>query len=208
MEARAAERNIARPQRVFAHAVGVEDQRNPLLRPIQYLAAEARFRTVPAIGLPAVDDPWFNLQLVRGEPLNSKPVEKPRRVGRNIRRLVGPVVEVVIAEEADVRHKYSGVDVEPVIHIEVVAAVGFRKILVGATQVPLASAWAGVVARGRDTKHSTHGQDSAADILPVEVAAEADLIKLDFVGAEDFSRSADSVVLRMVEAAYKIRIQS
>ena len=42
----------------------------------------------------------------------------------------------------------------------------------------------------------------------MKVAAEADLIELDFVGTEDLGRSADGVIFRMIEAAPKIGIES
>jgi hypothetical protein len=83
--------------------------------------------------LPSIDDPRLNFQFVGGEPLDAQPIKKPGRIGRYVRRLVGPVIEVVVTEETDVGNEDTRVHVEPVVHIEVVAAVGFSKILVGAT---------------------------------------------------------------------------
>src|SRR5262249_45789324 len=60
---------IAVAQRIFAHAVIVEDQGEPWFRTPQNLSAQARLAADPAVGLPAVDDPGLDLQLVRGEPL-------------------------------------------------------------------------------------------------------------------------------------------
>ena len=89
------------PQSVFAHAVVVEDQRDPLLRAVQDLATESRLGSVTTVRLPTVNNPGLDLQLVRGKPLNAKSVEKPWSVRGYIGRLVSPVVEVVVAEEPD-----------------------------------------------------------------------------------------------------------
>ena len=53
-----------------------------------------------------------------GNHSNSDAVEKPGCVRRNIRRLIGPVIKVVIAEEADVGNENSCVKVEPVVRVE------------------------------------------------------------------------------------------
>src|SRR5690348_12859321 len=92
------------------------------------------------IGLPAVDDPWLNLQFVGREPLNSQPVEEPGGVRRNIRRLVCPIVEVVVAEQADVGDEDAGINIEAVIYVEMISAPGFRHILIGILKIPLADA--------------------------------------------------------------------
>src|SRR5579863_4607181 len=42
----------------------------------------------------------------------------------------------------------------------------------------------------------------------MEIAAKTDLLDLDFIGTKDFSRSAQRVVLGMVEAAYEVCIES
>ncbi len=83
------------------------------------------------------------------EDLHPYAIEKPWRVGRNVRRLVGPVIEVVIAEESDVRHKDSGIDVDSVQRVEVVSAIRFRNIAIGVGQVPLPACGAGIVTRCR-----------------------------------------------------------
>src|SRR5262245_6002997 len=101
VNATAAEAAVAGAQGVFTHAVIVKDQGQPRLGSPQDLPSQTWLVAEPPIGLPAVDDPRLDLQLVSREPLNSQSIEKPRRVGRNIRRLVSPVVEVVIAEQPD-----------------------------------------------------------------------------------------------------------
>src|SRR5262249_40922876 len=147
----------------------------------------------------AVDDPGLNLQLVRGEPLDADAVEEPWCVGGNIRWLISPVIEVVVAEQSDVGHENPGIDVQSVIYVKVVSAVGFRYVFVCTTKVPLAAAHAGVIARRCNTEHSIHGENAAADILPVEVAAKADLLQLDFVGAKDLGRATHAIVPWIVE---------
>src|SRR5258708_7868036 len=89
-------------QGVRSISVIVEDHRQPLLRTVQYLSSETVMAVEVVIRLPSVDDPGLNLQLVRGKPLDAHSVEEPWCVGGHIRRLVGPVVEVVVAEQTDV----------------------------------------------------------------------------------------------------------
>jgi hypothetical protein len=80
--------------------------------------------------LPLFDKPRFNLQMSRGKNLNSQTIKEPRRVGRNIRWLVRPIIKVVIAEQTYVQHENSSVDIDSVQGIDVVAAVRFRDIAV------------------------------------------------------------------------------
>lgn len=121
------------------------------------MSAQTRLASQPAIGLPAVDDPGLDLQFVRGKPLNAKAVKEPRSVGRDIRRLIGPVIKVVVAEQANIGNENSGINIEPVIYVKVIAAVSLRYIFVGATKVPLAASGARVIARCCNTEHSVHG---------------------------------------------------
>src|SRR5262249_51402335 len=102
VDASAAKLAVAVAQRIFTHTVIVGDQGEPGRRTPQNLSAQARLAAQPAVGLPSVDDPRLDLQLVRGEPLDPDAVEEPGRVGRNIGRLISPVVKVVVAEQADV----------------------------------------------------------------------------------------------------------
>ena len=81
VDAGAAKLAVAVAQRIFTHAVIVEDQREPGLRTPQNLSSQAGLAAQPAVGLPAIDDPGLNLQLVRGEPLDPHAVEEPGRVG-------------------------------------------------------------------------------------------------------------------------------
>src|ERR1700730_2157403 len=97
------------------------------------------------IGLPTVDDPRLNLQLVGREPLNPHAVEEPRCVRGNKRGLVRPVVVVVITEETYIRHEDSRVDVKPMVRVEVVPAPRFREVFVSMVEVPLADPCAAVI---------------------------------------------------------------
>ncbi len=94
------------------------------------------------------------------------------------------------------------------VYVEVVTAVGFGEIFVSAAQVPLAASDASVISRSRDSEHSTHGQDPAADVLIVEVAAEADLLQLNFVRAENLGRSTQRVILGVIEAADEVTVKT
>ena len=105
------------------------------------------------IRLPPVNKPRFDFQLLGREILDAQAVEEPRRVGRHEGRLVSPVVEIVIAEQADVRHEDSGVDVQSVCHVEVVAAVRLRNVPVSIADIPLADPGAAIAARCRGGKH-------------------------------------------------------
>src|ERR1017187_5813609 len=169
-------------QGIGAIAVVVKDQRQPLFGTVQNLSSQAAVAIEFSVRLPSVDDPWFDLQLIRGEPLNPQAVEEPWRVRRHERRLISPVIVVVVTEQADVRHEDSSVDIEAVIHVEVVPAPRLRYGAIGVTEVPLAPSRAGIVPRRRGGKHPKHGQDSAANVLPVEVAAHADLFQLEITG--------------------------
>ena len=66
------------------------------------LEAKPRRLVKLAIGLPSVDEPRLDLELIACKNLNTHAVEEPRRVGRDIGGLVGPVVELVIAEKSHV----------------------------------------------------------------------------------------------------------
>src|SRR5271165_5167202 len=133
-------------QRICAHAVIIEHHGDPRLRAPQNLSSQTWVTVVFGVRLPSVDDPRLNLQLVGGEPLNPNAVEEPWRVRGNKGRLVRPIVEVVVAKQTDVRHENSCVDVEPMVHIEVIPAPGFREVPVSVVEVPLANACAGVIA--------------------------------------------------------------
>ena len=104
------------------------------------------------------------------------------------------------------------------IDVEVIAAVRFRHILVSALEVPLADAAAISASepvaelaslRGVVVANSPiHEKDSAAHVLPVEIAADAGLLDLNFAGAERLSRADDGVVDRLVEIFHVVRVES
>src|ERR1017187_5516232 len=79
--------------------------RSRLFGTIEDLASQALVAIKLGVRLPSVDDPGLNFQLVGGEPLNPQAIEEPWRVGRHERRLISPVIEVVVNKQANVRHK-------------------------------------------------------------------------------------------------------
>ena len=99
-------------QVILSVPILIEDHRQPFLRPVQKLPSQTQVAVVLVVRLPTVNDPGLDLQLLRGKPLNSQSIEEPRCVGRDEGRLVNPIIEVVVAEQADVRHEDSGIDVQ------------------------------------------------------------------------------------------------
>src|SRR4029077_420687 len=136
-------------QRVSAYPIVIRDNRNRSVGAPVDLSANPRPVIEPAIGLPSVDEPRLNLQFRCREDLYPHPIEKPWRVRGNIRRLIGPVVEIVVTEEADVRHENSCVNVDSMQRVEVVSTVRFGQVPIGVVQVPLATRGTSVISRGR-----------------------------------------------------------
>src|SRR5579859_6823887 len=66
---------------VLADRVAVEDQFQRVVGNPEYLPAETRLAVEFRIGLPAVDEPGFDLQILSRPPLHAQAVEEPRRVG-------------------------------------------------------------------------------------------------------------------------------
>src|SRR5579862_1471489 len=191
---------------VAAQPIVVRDDVDPWRRSPFDLSA----KTGPVIGgevrLPSVDEPRLNLQMGRWENLYAHAVEKPRCVGGNVRRLVGPIVEVVVAEQADVREKDSRIHVHPVQHIKVVSAVGFRNVAISADDIPLPVAWAGVIPRGGCRIHAELRHQPRANVVVMKVAAHSELFELHFTRAKKFARSPDRMVGRMIEIHHVVHI--
>src|SRR5215469_6388741 len=110
-------------ERLLAKRILIAKQREPPVWPPQDLHAEARPGVEPSIRLPPIREPRLNLQMLCRKNLNAHAVEEPRRVRRNIRRLIGPVVELVVTEQAHVRHEDACVHVDSMQRVEVVATV-------------------------------------------------------------------------------------
>ena len=100
--------------------------------PIQDLAAETQPAVESTVGLPSIDNPWFDLQLLRREDLNAHACKEPWRVGGDVRRLVCPVIEVIETEQSDVGQEDSSVHIDAMQDIEVIPAVRLRQIPVRA----------------------------------------------------------------------------
>src|SRR5262249_15613900 len=152
-----------------------------------------------AVRLPAVHDPRLDLQLVTGEDLDPDAIEEPGSVRGDVGGLVGPVVELVVAEETDVGEEDAGVDVEAVQDVEVIPAIALRDVAEGIGKVPLSAAGAGIVPRSGLRIHSDLGHQPASYVLPVEVTAHAEHGELDLARPEDLARTGDGVVGRMSE---------
>src|SRR5262249_9052142 len=120
MDTRAPKSAVASAQSVFSHTIVVKDEREPGRGTPQDLSAQTGFAAQPPVGLPAVDDPRLDLQLGGREPLNAEAVEEPGSIRRYIGWLVGPVIEVVVAEQADIRNENAGIEVQPVVYVEVI----------------------------------------------------------------------------------------
>jgi hypothetical protein len=71
--------------------------------------------------------------------LNAQAVEEPWGVGRDGRRLIGPVIERIIAEQSDIAHEDSGVDVDAVKLVDGITAVGLGDVAVSGVEIPLAA---------------------------------------------------------------------
>src|SRR5208282_5569808 len=87
---------------VMTEAVIVGDDVYPWSGSPLDLPAETFPRIRRSVRLPAIDDPRFDLEVRGRENLDANTLEKPRCIGGNVRRLISPVIEVVIAEQADV----------------------------------------------------------------------------------------------------------
>src|SRR6476661_5654438 len=107
----------------------------------------------------------------RGENLNPHTIEEPWSVRRHIGGLVSPVIEVVVAEETDVRHKNPGVDVDSVKCIDVVSTVCLGDVPVRLVQVPLPAARAGIIAFNPWRIHAELRYLNGAHGVGMEVAA-------------------------------------
>src|SRR6202140_2068991 len=121
-----------------------------------------------------------------GKYLDSKANEKPRCVGRNVGRLIGPIVELVVTEEADIRHEDSGVDVDSVERVEVISTVRFREITVGVVQVPLPTCRAGVVSRGGLRIQTKLCHDPRAIVDYMKIRAQTSLLYAQLIGTKNF----------------------
>ena len=87
----------------------------------------------------------------------------------------------------------------PFKRIDVVTAIGLGQVAIGGVEIPLALGGTGIIARRGCGIHAELSHEAGADVVVVEIAAEAELLQLDLVRAKYFARSADRVVYRSVE---------
>jgi hypothetical protein len=101
----------------------------------------------PSKRVPGLVSNCVDLQSIGREDLNTSAIEEPRRIVRSIGRLIGPVLEVVVGEQADIGHEDAHVEVDAVQAIPVIAGVGFVQITIDCLQIELTAECAEVVAR-------------------------------------------------------------
>src|SRR5207247_8564643 len=89
-------------QRIGAQGVLIPKNREPRSWTPQDLPSNTRSIVESPVRLPSVHKPGFDLQMLVGEYLNPHAIEKPRRVGGNIGRLIGPIVKVIVTKETHV----------------------------------------------------------------------------------------------------------
>src|SRR5262249_17525629 len=94
--------------------VSVEHHVHPLARRAADLISDAGELVELRVRLPAVDDPDLDLEAVGWEDLYARAVEEPGRIVRGERRLIRPILEVHVREQAHVRHEYAGIDIDAV----------------------------------------------------------------------------------------------
>ena len=96
----------------------------------------------------------------------------------------------------------------PFQHVQVVAAIGLGNVAIGVAR----SHWprAGLASlRGVIVRvHAELGHEPAADVVVVEVAADAQLLDLHLVGAAGLAGAVESVVLGMVEVVDVVRVDT
>src|SRR5215472_14770643 len=144
--------------------------------------------------------------MVRRENLHPDAVEKPRCIGRDVGRLIGPVVEVVVAEEPDVGKKYSCIHVDPMQHIKVISTVSLRKIAIRAYKIPLAVARTRVVSRRRGRVHSKLSHKPGTYIVIVKISPHAELLEVHFARTKEFAGAADGMIDRMIEVDHVVHV--
>src|ERR1019366_1986665 len=128
----------------------IAQNRKPSIGPPEDLRADARPVIEAARGLPSVHQPGLDFPVLIGENLYAHAIAEPWRVRRHVRWLIGPVVEVVVAEQAHIRHEDPGLNIDTIHYVEVISGVGLGDIAIGIGKLPLATRRAGIVAwRGR-----------------------------------------------------------
>jgi hypothetical protein len=83
----------------------------------------------------------------------------------------------------------------PFSFVDVVAALCLGDVPIRGVEVPLAAQRTGVVSRRGEGVHTELRHQPAADIGVVEIAADAELRHLYFIGTENLARSADRMIV-------------
>src|SRR5258708_13550504 len=130
--------------------------------------------------------------------MDAADIKTPRSVGRNVGWLVGPVVKFVKTEEPDIGEKDSGVHVNPVQFVDVIAAVSFCDIAIRSDQIELSSAGSRIIA-WLGARISTYlSQHSPTNIVPMKVSPDAQMLNLEFIRPATFARAYEGMVDGMV----------
>src|ERR1700683_3648416 len=119
--------------------------------------------------------------------------------GRNKRRLNSPSGKIGVAEQSYVRHENSGGDVDSIQRVNVITTVRLRHIAIRIGDIPLPLGIAWIVAWRCFGIHAKLSHETGANVVEVEVASDAELLQLDFVGAKQLARSAYGVVDGFIE---------
>src|SRR5712664_73112 len=117
-------------QRLFTQGILIPEDRKPSIRPPQELQPKSRPTVKSTVRLPSVGEPRLDLQVFCRENLHAHAVEEPRRIRRNVGRLIRPIVELVVTEKPDIGHEDPRIHVDPMQCVEVVATVSFGNISV------------------------------------------------------------------------------
>lgn len=192
---------VARPvqtHRVLPKSIGVKDEFQIARGPPEDLPTNSWSTVEFTVRLPTIDEPRFDLEFIGGKPLNPRPVKVPWCIRRNIRWLITPVIKVIVAKQTNVRQKEPRLNVDTMLHVHVVSTPGFSDVAVSVGEIPLAYGRTGVVPRCRGRIDPELCQHTPLHIACVKVAANPEVLHLDFPGTCTFCSAAEAVVYGVV----------
>src|SRR5262249_2923849 len=178
----------------------IAEHREPAGRSPQDLKSEPERIAEASVCLPSVDQPGLNFELVAGEDLNAHSLEEPRGIRGDVRRLIRPVVELIVTPKPDVREEDARLDIDSVQRIDVIPAPRFGDVAKRVGEIPLAPRGACVVAWSGLRIQPELSHQPGLHTLPIKVATDAELSELEFTMPEYLGRAGDGVVLGMVVA--------
>ena len=102
--------------------------------------------------------------------------------------MIGPIVEIVVTEQADVRHEDAGIHIDSVQSVEVIATIRFGDIAISIRQIATGRVPGLASLRGVVCEYMPNWViKPAADVVIVKIAADAQLRELHFVGTKHFA---------------------